>query len=145
MTDIREAGEGSLTCCRGGSRPAPRQASGREGGSLKRLMIASAATRVGPCLVLLALSGVIAFAANQQLIAAWGTTIPEPPSTPPITQRIPWSAAANSNVTFKAVDGQRLVILVDCGTGDAIPPIELNAEDLPGVVADVCPNKTGGE
>src|SRR5579859_511655 len=106
--------------------------------------IASTARRVALWLVPLAVSGVIAFAANQQLIAAWGTKIAEPPSTPPITQRIPWSAAANSNVTFMAVDGKRLVISVDCGTGDASPPIELNAEDLPRVVADVCANKTEG-
>jgi hypothetical protein len=106
--------------------------------------IASAARRVAPWLVPLALSGVTACAADQQLIAAWGTAIAEPPSTPPITQRIPWSVAANSSVTFISVNGQRLVVTVDCGTDHTIAPIELNPEDLPRVVADVCANKTGG-
>jgi hypothetical protein len=86
-----------------------------------------------PLVCVLALAGAIAWAADLQL-ARWA--IPEPDPGPRLV--VPISPAAANGVTYFAVDGQRMLISVSCSPEVASSLIEINPEELPSVVADVC-------
>jgi hypothetical protein len=97
---------------------------------------------VRPIVCVLAVSASIAWAADVGLVTALGWTDLEPYSAPPVSQESAPSAY-NTRVTFLAVDSQRMFIFVDCSPDSAGSVVEINPEELPGVIADMCRRVSG--